>query len=107
MLLLQNLLEKVGYRSSNVFFKNNAFVYQFVYSTLFLKYFCRIDNKAIESKCCFELAFNNYNTKKNGYSLMQKTPNIVKIEDKDCNSLIVQVGSDTSDENIKKKQRQT
>ena len=87
MLLLQNLLEKVGYRSSNVFFKNNAFVYQFVYSTLFLKYFCKIDNKAIESKCCFELAFNNYSSKKK--------------------SLIVPVGSDTSDENIKKKQRQT
>ena len=69
------------------FFKNNAFVYQFVYSTLFLKYFCRIDNKAIESKCCFELAFNNYSAKKK--------------------SLIVPVGSDTSDENIKKKQRQT
>ena len=29
------------------FFKNNAFVYQFVYSTLFPKYFCRIEDKAI------------------------------------------------------------
>ena len=33
---------------------------------------------------------------------MQQIPNIVKIEDKDCNSLTVEVGSDTSDENILK-----
>ena len=29
------------------FFKNNASIYQFIYSTLFPKYFCRIDDKAI------------------------------------------------------------
>ena len=34
---------------------------------------------------------------------MQQIPNIVKIEDNDCNSLTVEVGSDTSDENINKK----
>ena len=39
---------------------------------------------------------------KNGYSLMQQIPNTVKIEDNDCNSLTVEVGSDASDENIKK-----
>ena len=33
---------------------------------------------------------------------MQQILNIVKIEDKDCNSLTVEVGSDTSDENILK-----
>ena len=78
------------------------FLYQFVYSTLFPKYFCRIDDKAMENKCCFELAFKNYNAQKNGCSLIQQIPNIVKIEEKDCNSLTVEVGSDTSDENITK-----
>ena len=39
---------------------------------------------------------------KNGYNLMQQILNIVKIEDNDCNSLTVEVGSDTYDENIKK-----
>ena len=34
---------------------------------------------------------------------MQQIPNIVKIEDNDCNSLTVEVGSDASDENINKK----
>ena len=33
---------------------------------------------------------------------LQQIPNIVKIEDKDCNSLTVEVGSDTSNKNIKK-----
>ena len=33
---------------------------------------------------------------------MQQIPNTVKIEDNDCNSLTVEVGSDASDENIKK-----
>ena len=31
---------------------------------------------------------------------MQQTPNIVKIEDNDCNSPTVEVASDASDENI-------
>ena len=33
---------------------------------------------------------------------MQQIPNIVKIEDNDCNSLTVEVGFDASDKNIKK-----
>ena len=39
-------------------------------------------------------------TLKNGYSLMQQIPNIVKIEDNDCKSPTVEVASDASDENI-------
>ena len=42
------------------FFKQNAFIYQLVYSTLFPKYFCRIDDQAIQSQCSSELAFTNY-----------------------------------------------
>ena len=33
---------------------------------------------------------------------MQQILNIVKFEDNDCNSLTVEVGSEASDENIKK-----
>ena len=69
-------------------------------STLFPKYFCRIDDKAIESKRCFELTFNNYKAQKSDYSLMQQILNIVKIEDNDCNPLTVEVASDASDKNI-------
>ena len=98
--IITKFIEEGGLAQLRSFFKNDAFIYQFVYSTLFTKYFCRIDNKAIESKCCFELAFNKYNAQKNVYSLMQQIPNLVKIEDNDCNSLTVEVDSVASDENI-------
>ena len=42
-----------------------------------------MDDKAVETKCCFELAFNNYNAQKDGYSLLQQILNIVKNEDND------------------------
>ena len=77
----------VDYYSSNSFFKKNAFIYQFVYSTLFLKYFCWIDDQAIQS---------NIN--------LQEILNIVKIEDTDCNSLTVEVGSNATDDEVKKPQ---
>ena len=83
-----------------MFFEQNTFIYQFIYSTLFQKYFCRIDDKAIESECYFELAFKKYKAQKNGYSLMQQILNIVKNEDKDSNSLTDEVGSDATHENI-------
>ena len=98
--IITKFIEEDGLAQLKCFFKNNTFIYQFVYSTLFPKYFCRIGDKAIESKCCFELAFNNYNAQKNGYSLRQQIPNIVKIEDNDCNSKTVEVASDVFDENI-------
>ena len=98
--IITKFIEEDGLAQLKCFFKNNTFIYQFVYSTLFPKYFCRIGDKAIESKCCFELAFNNYNAQKNGYSLRQQIPNIVTIEDNDCNSKTVEVASDVFDENI-------
>ena len=56
--IITNFIAEGGLSQLKCYFKNNAFVYQFVYSTLFPKYFCRIDDKATETKCCFELAFN-------------------------------------------------
>ena len=98
--IISTFVEEGGLAQLKCFLKQDAFIYQFIYSTLFPKYFCRIGDKAIESKCCFELAFNNYKSQKNGYSLMQQIPNILKIEDNDCNSLTVEVGSDAFQENI-------
>ena len=90
------------------FLKQNAFIYQFVYSTLFPKYFCRIDDQAIQSRCSFELAFTNYKAQKNGYNInLQLIPNIVKIEDTECNSLTVEVGSNTTDDKVKKPQEKS
>ena len=42
------------------FLKQYANVYQFVFSKLFPKYFCRIDNDAIQSRCVYETAFVSF-----------------------------------------------
>ena len=62
--IILKFVEEGGLAQLKCFFKQNAFIYQFICSTLFPKYFCRIDDKAIESKCCFELAFNSYKAQK-------------------------------------------
>ena len=50
--------------SLTTFFKQYANAYQFVYSTLFPKYFCRNDNDTIQSRCVFETAFVNFKAQK-------------------------------------------
>ena len=52
-------------------------VYQFICSTLFPKYFCRIDNDAIQSRCVFETAFVNFKALKNDFNLNIKPENVV------------------------------
>ena len=59
------------------FFKQYTNVYQFVYSTLFPKYFCRIDNDAIQSRCFLETAFVNFKAQKNGFNLNIKPENVI------------------------------
>ena len=55
--IITKFIEEVGLAQLKCFFKNKVFIYQYVYSTFFPKYVCRIDDKAIESKCCIELTF--------------------------------------------------
>ena len=45
--IVSKFANKSGLLLLKHFFKQNAFIYQFVYSTLFPKYFCRIDDQAI------------------------------------------------------------
>ena len=47
--------------------------------TLFPKYFCRIDNDAIQSRWIFETAFVNFKEQKNGFNLNIKPENIINI----------------------------
>ena len=42
------------------FFKKNALFYRYIYSHLFPKYFCGIDNYAVKSKMAFEVAYAGY-----------------------------------------------
>ena len=62
---------------STTFFKQYANAYQFIYSTLFPKYFCRIDNDAIQSRCVFETVFVNFKVQKNGFNLNIKPENVI------------------------------
>ena len=57
-------VNQYGINSLTTFFKQYTNVYQFIYSTLFPKYFCRIDNDAIQSRCLFETAFVNFKAQK-------------------------------------------
>ena len=50
----------------------NLFILQ-----LFPKYFCRIDNDAIQSRCIFETAFVNFKLQKNGVNLNIKSENVI------------------------------
>ena len=59
------------------FFKQNANIYQFIYSTLFPKYFCGIDNDAIQSRFIFKTAFVNFKAQKNGFNLNIKSGNVI------------------------------
>ena len=69
-------VNQYGIKSLRTFFKQYANVYQFVYSTLFPKYFCRIDNDAIQSRCIFETAFVNFKAQKNDFNLNVKPENV-------------------------------
>ena len=63
--------------SLTTFFKQYANAYQFVYSTLFPKYFCRNDNDAIQSRYVFETVFVNFKAQKNGFNLDKKRENLI------------------------------
>ena len=62
---------------TNDFFKQHTNVYQFVTFTLFPKYFWRIDNNAIQSRCVFKTAFVNFKAQKNGFNLNIKLENVI------------------------------
>ena len=59
-----NYVSQYGMNSLTTFFRQNASIYQFIYTTLFPKYFCRIDNDAIQSRCMFKTTFVNFKAQK-------------------------------------------
>ena len=72
-----NYVNQYRINSRTTFFKQYANVYQFLYSTLFPKYFCSIDNDAIQSRCVFETAFVNFKAQKNGFNLNIKPESVI------------------------------
>ena len=83
-----------GMNSLTAFFKQNANVYQFIYSTLFPKYFCRFDNDAMQSRCIFETAFVNFKAQKNGFNLNIKPENVI--------NTTIKIESEEKEEEIEK-----
>ena len=57
-------------------FKKNAILFQYVYSPLSPKYFCRIDDYGVKSKLVFEVAHAGYQNQQENlrFVQLQKTP---------------------------------
>ena len=68
------------------YFKNNTLLYQYIYSTLFPKYFCRVDDYGIKSKLAFEVAHAGYKNQRESLRFVQLQPQLpteVKQEQKE------------------------
>ena len=77
-------VNQYGINSLTTFFKQYANVYHFIQSTLFPKYFCRIDNDAVQSRCVFETAFVNFKAQKIDFNLNMKLENVINTTTSTC-----------------------
>ena len=41
-------------------FKRNSLIYQYIYASVFPKYFCRVENYNVKSKLAFDIAYGSY-----------------------------------------------
>ena len=60
--------------------KKNALLYQFIYSTLFLKYFRRVDDYSIKCKLAFEVAHAGYQNQQESLHLVQLQPPVAAVK---------------------------
>ena len=60
-----------NFLSLKEYFKKNDLLYQYIYSTLFSKYFCRVDDYDIKSKLAFEVAHVGYQNQKESLHFVQ------------------------------------
>ena len=60
-----------NFLSLKEYFKKNDLLYQYIYSTLFSKYFCRVDDYGIKSKLAFEVAHVGYQNQKESLHFAQ------------------------------------
>ena len=87
-------VSQYGMNLLTTFFKQNANIYQFIYSKLFPKYFCRIDNDAIQSRCIFKMTFVNFKVQKNGFNLNIEPENVI--------NTAIKIESEEKEEEIEK-----
>ena len=62
------------------FFKKSALLYQYIYSNLLPKYFCRIDDYGVKSKMAFEVANAGYQNQQENLCFVQLPVEQEKIE---------------------------
>ena len=53
------------------FFKKNAFLYQYIYSSFFPKYFCRVDDYGVNNKIAFDVAYAGHQNQKRNLRFVQ------------------------------------
>ena len=63
------------------YFKKNALLYQYIYTAVFLKYFCRADYYSIKSKLAFEVAFVGYRNQQESLRFVQLQPPLVEVKE--------------------------
>ena len=63
------------------YFRKNASLYQYFYSTLFPKDFCRVDDYVVKSKLAFEVAHAGYKIQKESLHFLQSQPPTEVIEE--------------------------
>ena len=63
------------------YFRKNVSLYQYFYSTLFPKDFCRVDDYVVKSKLAFEVAHAGYKIQKESLHFLQSQPPTEVIEE--------------------------
>ena len=71
-----------NFLSLKEYFKKNALLYQYIYSTLFPKYFSRVDDYGIKSKLAFEMAHAGYQNQQESLCFVQLQPPVVAVKQK-------------------------
>ena len=62
------------------YFKKNALLYQYIYSALFPKYFCRVDDYGVKNKLAFEVAQSGYKNQRESLCFVQLQPPAVEVK---------------------------
>ena len=56
------------------YFKRNAQVYQYIYATLFSKYFCKVDDCSVKSKVAFDIVYDGYKNEQENIHFIREIP---------------------------------
>lgn len=95
------------------YYRKNAQVYQYLYTMLYPKFFCRVDNREVKSKQGFNLAFAGYKIKqeKIRFTLIKQEIGVSSSGSSESSSddsgLVIEQQQQQLQENAEKEQRTT